>query len=108
VVQQNFLAVDKSVENLFQVDVPGSVTADHSRPAAVPSSAPAFVQNVLGPMIAFDGDQPALCRRCRIDGTYPSGTTMFEKRNFALEIPEWDSSTSASSAASARWCARTP
>ena len=91
VVQQNFLAVDKSVENLFQVDVPATVTADHSRPAAVPSSAPLFVQNVLGPMIAFDGDSLPVSAM-PIDGTYPSGTTMFEKRNFALEIPEWDSS----------------
>jgi pyruvate-ferredoxin/flavodoxin oxidoreductase len=91
VVQQNFNAVDKSVENLFQVQVPGTVTADHSRPAAVPKSAPEFVQNVLGPMIAFNGDELPVSS-IPMDGTYPLGTTAFEKRNFALEIPEWDPS----------------
>jgi pyruvate-ferredoxin/flavodoxin oxidoreductase len=90
VVQQNFNAVDKSVENLFEVSCPGSVTADHSRAAAVPASAPEFVQNVLGPMIAFNGDELPVghARRRHL----PVGTTAFEKRNFALEIPEWDSS----------------
>ena len=92
VVQQNFNAVDKSVENLFQVQYPGSVDADHSRPAAVPKTAPEFVQNVLGPMIAFNGDDLPVSAM-PVDGTYPLGTTAFEKRNFALEIPEWDSST---------------
>ncbi|MBK9575664.1 MAG: pyruvate:ferredoxin (flavodoxin) oxidoreductase [Fibrobacteres bacterium] len=91
VVQQNFNAVDKSVENLFQVQVPGTVTADHSRPAAVPKSAPEFVQNVLGPMIAFNGDELPVSS-IPMDGTYPLGTTAYEKRNFALEIPEWDPS----------------
>jgi len=92
VIQQNFNAVDKSVENLFEVAYGASVTADHSRPAAVPKSAPEFVQNVLGPMIAFDGDSLPVSAM-PVDGTYPLGTTAFEKRNFALEIPEWDTST---------------
>jgi len=91
VVQQNFNAVDKSVENLFEVSYPGSVTATHSRPDAVPASAPEFVRNVIGPMIAFNGDDLPVSAM-PVDGTYPVGTTAFEKRNFALEIPEWDSS----------------
>ncbi|MCB9497665.1 MAG: pyruvate:ferredoxin (flavodoxin) oxidoreductase [Fibrobacteria bacterium] len=91
VVQQNFNAVDQSVENLFEVSYPGQVTADHSRPDAVPASAPEFVRNVIGKMIAFDGDNLPVSAM-PVDGTYPSGTTMYEKRNFALEIPEWDPS----------------
>ncbi|HXP91475.1 MAG TPA: pyruvate:ferredoxin (flavodoxin) oxidoreductase [Fibrobacteria bacterium] len=91
VVQQNFLAVDKSVENLFQVSCPGHVTADHSRPNPVPASAPEFIQNVIGPMIAFRGDDLAVSA-VPVDGTFPSGTTKYEKRNFALEIPDWDPS----------------
>jgi pyruvate-ferredoxin/flavodoxin oxidoreductase len=92
VIQQNFNAVDKSVENLFEVAYGEAVTADHARPAAVPKSAPEFVQNVLGPMIAFDGDSLPVSAM-PVDGTFPLGTTAFEKRNFALEIPEWDTST---------------
>ena len=91
VVQQNFLAVDKSVENLFQVGYPDKVTANHSRPLPVPTTAPQFVQNVIGPMIAFRGDDLAVSE-VPVDGTFPSGTTKYEKRNFALEIPDWDPS----------------
>jgi len=91
VVQQNFNAVDQSLENLFEVKYPGSVTADHSRPAPVPASAPKFVQDVIGAMIAGNGDDLPVSAVPN-DGTYPSGTTCYEKRNFALEIPAWDPS----------------
>jgi pyruvate-ferredoxin/flavodoxin oxidoreductase len=72
VVQQNYLAVDKSVENLFQVSYPDHVTADHSRPLPVPTTAPEFVQNVIGPMIAFRGDDLPVSAVPE-DGTFPSG-----------------------------------
>lgn len=91
VVKKNWNAVDKSIENLFEVSYPGSVTADHSRPLPVPKSAPKFVQDVIGAMIAGNGDDLPVSAM-PVDGTYPSGTTCYEKRNFALEIPEWDSS----------------
>jgi pyruvate-ferredoxin/flavodoxin oxidoreductase len=89
VVNQNFKAVDAAIENLFEVKVPAQVTSKVTRRAAVPSAAPAFVRNVLAPMIDFDGDNIPVSM-LPIDGTYPTGTTQWEKRNLALDIPVWE------------------
>ena len=60
-----------------------------SRRPPVPVEAPDFVRNVLGPMIVGDGDDlPVSALPC--DGTYPSGTAKWEKRNIAQEMPVWD------------------
>lgn len=89
VVQRNFEAVDQTLENLYEVKVPSQVTSEITRRPPVPKESPEFVQEVLGKMIAGDGDNlpvsvfPA-------DGTYPTGTTQWEKRNITLEIPVWD------------------
>jgi pyruvate-ferredoxin/flavodoxin oxidoreductase len=56
VVKKNFAAVDQTIENLFEVKVPAKVTATATRRRAVPKEAPAFVQNVIAPMLVFDGD----------------------------------------------------
>ena len=89
VVNQNFAAVDSSLENLFEVKVPDKVTSKESRRPAVPAGAPDFVREVLGAMISKDGDDLPVSK-LPIDGTYPSGTTQWEKRNIAMEIPVWD------------------
>jgi pyruvate-ferredoxin/flavodoxin oxidoreductase len=73
-------------------------------PPVVPTKAPEFVQKVTAMMMAGKGD--AAGQRVPADGTWPTGTTKWEKRNIALEIPIWDP-RSASSATSARWSART-
>jgi len=90
VVQKNFAAVDKSLANLHEVKVPGKVTSTFTRRAPVPAEAPAFVRDVLGPMIAFEGDTVPVSAM-PVDGTFPTGTTKWEKRNIALEIPVWES-----------------
>jgi pyruvate-ferredoxin/flavodoxin oxidoreductase len=90
VVQKNFAAVDQSLANLHEVKVPGKVTSTFTRRAPVPAEAPAFVRDVLGPMIAFEGDTVPVSAM-PIDGTFPTGTTKWEKRNIALEIPVWES-----------------
>ncbi len=90
VVQKNFAAVDQSLANLFEVKVPGEVTSTFSRRAPVSAEAPAFVRDVLGPMIAFEGDTVPVSAM-PVDGTFPTGTTKWEKRNIALEIPVWES-----------------
>ncbi len=54
------------------------------------AEAPAFVRDVLGPMIAFEGDSVPVSAM-PVDGTFPTGTTKWEKRNIALEIPVWES-----------------
>jgi pyruvate-ferredoxin/flavodoxin oxidoreductase len=90
VVQKNFAAVDQSLANLYEVKVPGKVTSTFTRRAPVPAEAPAFVRDVLGPMIAYEGDTVPVSAM-PVDGTFPTGTTKWEKRNIALEIPVWES-----------------
>ncbi|MBN2388368.1 MAG: pyruvate:ferredoxin (flavodoxin) oxidoreductase [Anaerolineales bacterium] len=89
VVQKNYAAVDQTLANLHKVSVPGKVTSKISRRAPVPAEAPEFVKTVLGPMIASDGDSVPVSAM-PIDGTFPTGTTKWEKRNIALEIPVWE------------------
>jgi pyruvate-ferredoxin/flavodoxin oxidoreductase len=89
VVQQNFAAVDSTLENLFEVKVPEMITSSVAMRAPVAEAAPDFVRNVLGPMIAYDGDSVPVSAM-PVDGTFPTGTTQWEKRNLALEIPVWE------------------
>ncbi|MFN3742993.1 MAG: pyruvate:ferredoxin (flavodoxin) oxidoreductase, partial [Anaerolineales bacterium] len=89
VVRKNFEAVDMTLENLHEVQVPGRVTARITRRPPVPAEAPEFVQRVLAPMIAFEGDRLPVSF-LPPDGTFPSGTAQWEKRNLALEVPVWE------------------
>jgi pyruvate-ferredoxin/flavodoxin oxidoreductase len=89
VVQQNYAAVDSALENLFEVKVPEKVTSSATRRPPVSEAAPDFVRNVLGPMIAKDGDSVPVSAM-PADGTFPTATTQWEKRNLALEIPVWE------------------
>jgi pyruvate-ferredoxin/flavodoxin oxidoreductase len=89
VVKQNFNAVDQTLANLHEVKVPAKATSSLTRRAPVPEQAPKFVREVLGPMIAFEGDDVPVSA-LPDDGTYPSATTQWEKRNIALEIPVWE------------------
>ncbi|KYC51545.1 MAG: hydrogenase MvhADGHdrABC F420-non-reducing hydrogenase subunit B [Candidatus Methanofastidiosum methylothiophilum] len=89
VVQQNYNAVDQSLEHLLEVKVPGKVTSQITRRPAVPEDAPEFVKNVLGPITAFAGDSLPVSA-FPLDGTFPTGTSQWEKRNIALEIPVWE------------------
>lgn len=90
VVNQNFAAVDATLENLFEVKVPDKVTSTFTRRSAVPAAAPDFVKNVLGQIVIFEGDSLPVSAM-PVDGTYPTGTAQWEKRNIALEIPVWES-----------------
>jgi len=89
VVQKNYAAVDQSLANLHEVKVPDKVTSKLTRRPPVPAEAPDFVRNVLGPMIAANGDSVPVSA-LPVDGAFPSGTTKWEKRNIALEIPVWE------------------
>jgi pyruvate-ferredoxin/flavodoxin oxidoreductase len=90
VVQKNFAAVDQTLANLHEVKVSAKVSSKVTRRAPVPAEAPDFVKNVLGPMIEFNGDNVPVSAM-PVDGTFPIGTTKWEKRNIALEIPIWES-----------------
>jgi pyruvate-ferredoxin/flavodoxin oxidoreductase len=89
VVKQNYAAVDGTLENLFEVKVPEKATATLTRRAPVSKAAPEFVRNVLGPMIAHNGDSVPVSAM-PVDGTFPTATTQWEKRNLALDIPVWE------------------
>ncbi len=89
VVRQNFAVVDQALTYLHQVDVPGEVTATRSRPPVVSEEAPDFVQKVTAVMMANKGDLLPVSA-FSVDGTWPVGTTKWEKRNIAQEIPVWD------------------
>ncbi|MCZ7664244.1 MAG: pyruvate:ferredoxin (flavodoxin) oxidoreductase [Thermoleophilia bacterium] len=89
IVRRNFEAVDGTLAGLFQVEVPAEVTATRGRPPAVAERAPAFVKEVTAAMMVGHGDELPVSA-LPVDGTWPTGTTKWEKRNIALEIPIWD------------------
>ena len=89
IVQRNYEAVDKTLANLYQVEVPSLVTSEIKQREPVSARAPEFVRSVLGPIIAGNGDDLPVSA-FPVDGTFPTGTARWEKRNIALEIPVWD------------------
>ncbi|HMD15835.1 MAG TPA: pyruvate:ferredoxin (flavodoxin) oxidoreductase [Terriglobales bacterium] len=89
VVQQNLRAVDETLAHLFEVSVPAKVTSHTEMPAAFASGAPKFERDVLGVIYSGHGDEIPVSA-FPVDGTFPTGTAKWEKRNIALEIPAWD------------------
>jgi pyruvate-ferredoxin/flavodoxin oxidoreductase len=90
VVDMNIKAANLARERIHEVKVPQKATSDIRIRPPVPESAPAFVKEVTGEMIAQRGERIPVSVLPN-DGTYPTGTTRFEKRNVALEIPVWES-----------------
>lgn len=88
VVQKNFAAVDGTLERLHEVPVPGQVTSEVELPALVPETAPDFVRTVTAKMMAGQGDEIPVSL-VPADGTFPSGTCAYEKRNIADFVPAW-------------------
>jgi pyruvate-ferredoxin/flavodoxin oxidoreductase len=89
VVRRNFLVVDAAVAHLHEVAVPAApVWTSRHRPPVVSAAAPDFVQKVTAVMMAGKGDLLPVSA-FPPDGTWPSGTTRWEKRNLALDIPIW-------------------
>ena len=110
IVEMNLRAVDQTLVHLYEVKVPDAFTLEHPHPPPLPSQgrgdpdavvpvpsngngelkcAPEFVRNVLGEIMAGRGDRVPVSALPN-DGTYPTGTTQFEKRNLATEVPVWD------------------
>lgn len=92
IVQMNFKAVDSALDNLYEVKVPDRITSTFDIRPPVPDEAPEFVQSVTAKMIAGEGDSLPVSAM-PVDGTFPTGTTKWEKRNTALDIPVWDPDT---------------
>jgi pyruvate-ferredoxin/flavodoxin oxidoreductase len=89
IVQMNLRAVDQTLAHLYEVKVPGAVVPVKSGGNGEIKRAPEFVRNVLGEIMAGRGDRVPVSA-LPDDGTYPTGTTQFEKRNLASEVPVWD------------------
>ena len=89
VVRKNNEAVDAALDHLHEVSIPKKVSSNISMRLPVPPEAPDFVQRITAEMIAGRGDDLAVSM-LPADGTYPTATTKWEKRNIALEIPRWD------------------
>ena len=88
-VQKNFAAVDTTLARLHEVRVPDRVSSAFEILPPVPARAPTFVRDVLGTMIAGKGDTLPVSAM-PIDGTFPTATAQWEKRNIAQQIPVWD------------------
>lgn len=89
VIDQNFMAVDATLAHLYEVDFPKTVSAADHDLLTVSSKAPKFVQEVTAVMMSGHGDELPVSKMT-IDGTYPSGTTQWEKRNISDLIPLWE------------------
>ncbi|MBS4028534.1 MAG: pyruvate:ferredoxin (flavodoxin) oxidoreductase [Ignavibacteriales bacterium] len=89
IIQQNFLAIDQTLANLFEVNVPKNITSELEMPLVVSERAPKFVQDVTAKIIAGFGDMLPVSA-FGSDGTFPTATAQWEKRNIAQEIPIWE------------------
>jgi len=89
VVRKNFAAVDATLERLYEVKIPAVATSTIALPPIVSALAPPFVQRVTAQMMANYGDLLPVSL-LPVDGTYPSGTTQWEKRNIAQDVPVWE------------------
>lgn len=89
VVAKNIAAVDATLANLHQVKLDGVTVNGHDIKPPLPDFAPDFVKNILGKLEIGEGNDVKVSEM-PCDGTFPSGTTKYEKRNLAQEIPVWD------------------
>ena len=89
IVQQNYKAVDQAIANLHKIDVPARTSSKIEKPPVVEPEAPEFVKKVTATIMAGRGDDLPVSAMPD-DGTWPTATTQWEKRNIALEIPIWD------------------
>ena len=90
VVARNQAAVDRALDGLHRIDVPEQATATRGLPPVVPAHAPEFVRTVTAEMLAGRGDDLPVSA-LPVDGTYPSGTAAYEKRNISELVAVWDS-----------------
>ena len=89
VVAKNIAAIDLAVTEVHEVKYPQTATSKLHMKSPVPADAPQFVKDVLGPMIANEGESLKVSQ-LPMDGTFPTGTTQYERRNIAEKIPVWN------------------
>jgi pyruvate-ferredoxin/flavodoxin oxidoreductase len=91
IVKKNFEAVDMTLAHMERMPLPAKATATRTRPPIVPAEAPDLVQRVTAMMLANRGDELPVSA-FPPDGTWPTGTAQYERRNIAAEIPAWEPS----------------
>jgi len=89
VLEMNYAAVDKALQNIVEVPVPDKATSTIRMKSPVPEDAPDFVKNVTALMVAGKGDSLPVSAM-PADGTWPTGTTQYEKRNIGVHVPVWE------------------
>jgi pyruvate-ferredoxin/flavodoxin oxidoreductase len=89
IVEMNNEAVDGALERIYEVQVPDKVTSKIKMRPPVPEDAPDFVKEVTAELIALRGDKLPVSKM-PADGKFPTGTTQYEKRNIAVDIPQWE------------------
>jgi pyruvate-ferredoxin/flavodoxin oxidoreductase len=87
VVEMNYSAVDGAVKNIVEVPLENTVDGKEI-PSVVPENAPKFVKEVTAKIIEGNGDRLKVSQ-IPADGTWPTGTTQYEKRNIAVSVPQW-------------------
>jgi pyruvate-ferredoxin/flavodoxin oxidoreductase len=92
IVAMNNAAVDGTLERVYEVEVPEKVTSQTKMLPPVPEDAPDFVKEVTAELIALRGDELPVSKM-PADGKFPTGTTQYEKRNIAVNIPVWELDT---------------
>ena len=92
IVKMNNDAVDAALDKVYQVTVPSAVSSKTTMPPVVPEDSPEFVKTVTAEMMARRGDDLPVSKM-PIDGKFPVGTTKYEKRNIAVQIPVWEPDT---------------
>ena len=89
IVRKNYEAIDQTLAHLHEVKIPAAATSSITRPPLVSPDAPEFVQKFTAPILGGLGDSLPVSAM-PVDGTFPTATAQWEKRNIALEIPVWD------------------
>ena len=92
ILKMNYEAIDKAIDNLYEVKVPEKATSSFDLKTSMPEEAPTYVKNAISKMIIGKGDELPVSAFPH-DGTYPTGTTKWEKRNISLDVPVWDPKT---------------
>lgn len=90
IIQMNYAAVDQGIENVQRVDIPEAWLNTVDVVEEINTNLPDFIKNMMLPMNAQKGDDiPVSSFVGREDGTFPLGTSAFDKRGIAIDVPEW-------------------
>ncbi len=92
IVEMNFHAVDNTLDNLFEIEVPKKVTSNKELASSLKGNYSEFIERVTKKLVEFKGDDIPVSDMPD-DGTWPLGTTQYQKRNTGIEVPLWDSDT---------------